>query len=91
MQSKFTLLQRRLTEDPKIVQGLSTGARSEGTFVHRRHHGQYTTETFSRYGSYREKYGMAAGTPGGRRHLVEPKEIAGLLAAGVGPEQLMEE
>ena len=26
---------------------------------------------------YRESYGMAAGTPGGRRHLAEPKEIAG--------------
>ena len=34
---------------------------------------------------------MAAGTPGGRRHLAEPKEIAALLADGVGPEQLMEE
>ena len=34
---------------------------------------------------------MAAGTPGGRRHLAEPKEIAGLLADGVGPEQLTEE
>ena len=33
---------------------------------------------------------MAAGTPGGRRHLVEPKEIAG-LASGVGPEHLTEE
>ena len=25
----------------------------------------------------RQSYGMAAGTPGGRRHLTEPKEIAG--------------
>ena len=34
---------------------------------------------------------MAAGTPGGRRHLAEPKEIAGLLGDGVGPEQLTED
>ena len=34
---------------------------------------------------------MAAGTPGGRRPLAEPKEIAVLLADGVGPEQLTEE
>ena len=33
---------------------------------------------------------MAAGTPGGRRHLAEQKKIA-LLADGVGPEQLTEE
>ena len=65
MQSRPTLLQRRITEDPKIIQGLSTGARSESGFVHRRHHGHSTTGTFSRYGSYRESYGMAAGTPGG--------------------------
>ena len=50
---------------------------SESGFVHQPHHGHSTTGTFSRYGSYRESYAMAAGTPGGRRHLVEPKEIAG--------------
>ena len=53
------------------------GARSESGFVHRQQHGNSTTGTFSRYGSYRESYGMAAGTPGDRRHLAEPKEIAG--------------
>ena len=39
--------------------------------------GHSTTGIFSRYGRDRESYGMAAGTPGGRRHLAEPKEIAG--------------
>ena len=34
---------------------------------------------------------MAAGTPGGRRHLAEPKEMQVVLADGVGPEQLTEE
>ena len=34
---------------------------------------------------------MAAGTPGGRKHLTEPKESKALLADGVGPEQLTEE
>ena len=77
MQSRPTLLQRRLPEDPKIIQGLSTGGKSESSFVHRRHHSHSTTGTLSRYGSNREGCGMAAGTPGGRRHLAEPKEIAG--------------
>ena len=77
MQSRPTLLQRRLIEDPKRIQGYSTGARSESGFVHRRHHGHSTTRTFSRYGSYTESYGMAAGTPAGRRYLAEPKEVAG--------------
>ena len=34
---------------------------------------------------------MAAGTPGGRRHLVDLKESQVLLADGVGPEHLTEE
>ena len=33
---------------------------------------------------------MAAETLGDRRHLVEPKEIAGPAADGVGPEHLTE-
>ena len=69
MQHRLILLQRRLPEDPKIIQGSSAAARSESGFVHLRHHGHSATGTFSRYGSYRESYGMAAGTPGGRRHL----------------------
>ena len=76
MQSRPTLLQRRLTEDPKIIQGQSTGTKSESGFVHR-HHGHSTTRTFSRYGSYRESYGMVAGTPGDRRYFAEPNETAG--------------
>ena len=60
----------------KEIQGYSTGARSESGFVHRLHHGHSTTGTFSRYGRDRGSYGMAAGKPGGRRHLTEPKEIA---------------
>ena len=36
-----------------------------------------TTGTLPRNPTHRESYGMAAGTPGGRRHLVERKEIAG--------------
>ena len=34
---------------------------------------------------------MTGGTPEGRRHLAEPKEIAGPVTDGVGPEQLTEE
>ena len=34
---------------------------------------------------------MAAGTPGGRRHLAERRKSQALLADGVGPEQLSEE
>ena len=45
-------------------------------FVHR-HHGYSTTGTFTRYGTCRESYGMAAGTPRGRRHLVEQKKTGG--------------
>ena len=51
--------------------------RSENGFVHRRYHGHSTPGTFSRYGSDGDSYGMAAGKPGGRRYLAEPKEIAG--------------
>ena len=49
----------------------------ERGFIHRRYHGHSTTGTLPRYGSYRESYGMAAGTPGCKIHLVEPHEIAG--------------
>ena len=42
--------------------------------------GHSTTRFFSRYGSYRESYGMTAGMPGSKKHLVEPKEIAGLAS-----------
>ena len=58
-------------------------------FVHR-YHGYSTTGTFPRYGD-RESYGMASGTPRGRSHLVERKEIETLLADGVGSEHLTEE
>ena len=34
---------------------------------------------------------MAAGTPGGKRHLVEPKDSQTLLPDGVGSEHLTEE
>ena len=34
---------------------------------------------------------MAAGTPAGRRHLAEPKEIAGPASRWNGAEQLTEE
>ena len=77
MKSRSFLLQRRLPQDPKRVQGQPTGARSESGFVHRRHHGHSTNGLFPRYGSHREKYGMTVGTLGGKKHLVEPKEIAG--------------
>ena len=90
MQSRPALLQRRLTEDAKIIQGYSTGARSESGFVHR-HHGHSTTGTFSRYGSDREIYGMAAGTPGGRSMSLNRSKSQAMLADGVGPEQLTEE
>ena len=79
MQSRFTLLQRRLTEDPKNNSGLIHRCqererfRSSTTSIH----GHSATGTFSRYGRDRESYGMAAGTPGGRMHLAELKKIAG--------------
>ena len=34
---------------------------------------------------------MAAGTPGGKKHILEPQEIAALLADEVGPDRLTEE
>ena len=77
MQSRPSLLQRRLTHNIKRVKGQPTGARSESGFVHRRHDGHSTAGALPRHGSYRESYGMAAGTPGVIRHLVEPQEIAG--------------
>ena len=91
MQSNPTLLQRRLTEDSKIIQGLPTGARNESGFVYRRHHSHSTTGTFSRYGRDRESYGMAARTPGERRTSLNRRKSQALLADGVGPEQLTEE
>ena len=48
-------------------------------------------ELFSRYGRDRESYGMATGMPGDRRHLAEPKGIAGPARDGIEPEQLTEE
>ena len=48
------------------------------------------THTHTHTHTHKHKsYGMAAGTPGGRRHLTDPKEIEG--PDGVGPEQLTEE
>ena len=79
MQSRPILLQRRLTEDPKRVQGYNPpvpGVRAvsfiDGITVILRPERSLDMTAINR-----EVYGMAAGTPEGRTHIVEPKEIAG--------------
>ena len=82
------MLQCRITQDIKIVEGLSTGARSESGFSH---YGNSTTGRFPRHGSYRESHGMAAGSVGIEGISLNHRKSQALLGDGVGPEHLTEE
>ena len=77
MQSRPTLLQRRLTEDPKefranppVPEARAVSFIDDITVI-------LPPELSLDMAANRESYGMTAGMPGGRRHLAEPKEIAG--------------
>ena len=91
MESRTSLLQRRLPQDPKRVYGQPIGARGESGFVNRRHHDHSTSGTFSPYRSYRKSYGMATGTSGVEVILLNRGKPQALPADEFGPVHLTEE